>query len=321
MCAVNQSRNVFPLPDGYSTRAAREADAEAIYRLIYDYDVSIVGYSDFALDDLLELFREEHFSIDRDSCLVLDQVGRLAGYTMIWAREPPRRYTGFAIVHPEHLGRGIGTGLLGFLEHRMREYVADDAGATLWNWVDLGDKAARRMVEAAGFSEVRRHYAMMKDLSGTELEASVPERLSIRTCSEEDAEVVHSLDQETFAEHWGFIARSYEQWRRQAYERSDTDLSMWFLALEDGEPVGFLIGRAMEGFGWVGDLGVRRAYRRRGIASALLRHSFSDFERRGFSKVGLAVDASNETRAVRLYEKLGMRAERVYGTYEKAYRR
>jgi mycothiol synthase len=321
MCAVNQSQTVVPLPGGYSTRPALEEDAESIYRVIYDYDVNIVGYSDFALDDLLELFREEHFNIDRDSCLVFDQEGRAAGYTMVWAREPHRRYTAFAVVHPEHLGRGIGTHLLGFLERRMPEDVADDEGASLWNWVDLEDEAARRMVEAAGFSEVRRHYTMMTDVSSTDLESSIPERISIRTCNEDDAELIHSLLEETFAEHWGFTPLSYEQWHKQSYERSDTDLSMWFLALEDDEPVGFLIGRAMDGLGWVGDLGVRKAHRKRGVASALLRHSFADFKRRGFSKVGLGVDASNETRAVRVYENLGMQAERVYLTYEKLYRR
>jgi mycothiol synthase len=320
MCAVNASRTAVPLAAGYSSRAALEDDAASIYRVVHDYDVSMVGYSDFARDDLLELFREEHFDIDRDSCLIMDQEGRAAGYTMLWAREPHRRYTGFAVVHPEHVGRGIGAHLLGFLERRMQEHVTDDQGAILWNWIDLDDEAARRMLEAAGFTEVRRHFTMMIDLSGTDLQSSLPERISIRTCREDDAELIHSLGEETFAEHWGFTPLSYEQWRKQSYERSDTDLSMWFLALEDDEPVGFLIGRAMDGLGWVGDLGVRKAHRRRGVASALLRHSFSDFERRGLSKVGLGVDASNETQAVRVYENLGMRAERVYVTYEKRYR-
>ena len=246
MYAVNQSRNV-PLPGGYSMRPASERDAESIYRVVYDYDVNTLGYSDFAMDDLLELFREEHFDIDRDARVVMDKDGRAVGYTMVWAREPHRRYTSFAVVHPEHLGRGIGTRLLGFLERRMPEHVADDEGAILWNWVDGADEAGRRIVEAAGFSEVRRHYTMMADLRGTDLESSVPERISIRTCNEADAEVIHSLLEETFAEHWGFTPLGYEQWRKQSYERSDTDLSMWFLAVEDDEPVGFLIGRAMEG--------------------------------------------------------------------------
>jgi ribosomal protein S18 acetylase RimI-like enzyme len=140
-------------------------------------------------------------------------------------------------------------------------------------------------------------------------------------CTENDAELVHSLSEETFAEHWGYTPTSYGQWRKLVYDRSDTDLSLWLLALVDGEPAGFLVGRAMEDLGWVGDLGVLKAHRKRGIATALLRRSFSDFRERGLKKVGLGVDASNETGAVRVYEGVGMRAERVYLTYEKLYRR
>jgi hypothetical protein len=47
---VNRLQTVVRLPRGYSSRPASETDAEMIYRVIYDYDVSIVGYSDFARD-------------------------------------------------------------------------------------------------------------------------------------------------------------------------------------------------------------------------------------------------------------------------------
>ena len=294
---------------------------EAISRLVHDYDVSMAGFSDFARDDLHELLSEEHFEIERDSCLVVDDEDRAAGYAMVWAREPRRRYLSFGVVHPEHRGRGIGTHLLGFLERRVREQDVDTAGAVLWNWVDLEDEAACRIAEAAGFAQIRRHYTMMIDLVGTEVETSPPEGVSTRTCDESDAELIHSLLQETFAEHFGFTPLRYEQWRKQSYERSDTDLSMWLIASVGGKPVGFLIGRAKDDLGWVEDLGVKKAFRKRGVASALLRHSFADFRKRGFSKAGLGVDASNETGAVRLYENAGMRAERVYVTYEKLYRR
>ena len=309
------------LPDGCSSRAASGADAGSIYRVIRDYDVGMAGYSDMAPGDIHELLLEEHFDIERDTCLVLDGHDRAVGFAMLWGREPHRRYTGFGVVAPGHTGRGIGAHLLWFLERRMEEQVADDTGAVLHNWVDAADEAARRMLESAGFSDVRRHYTMAIDLQSRELDPSVPAGISIRTCREDDAELVHALNQETFAEHWGFAPMSFEQWRRQYYERPDTDLSMWLLASEGDEPVGYLLGRALDGLGWVDDLGVRKAHRRRGIASALLRRSFADFERRGYPKVGLGVDASNETHAVHVYEKVGMRAERVYVTYEKLYRR
>jgi hypothetical protein len=50
---VNRFQTVVSPPRGYSARPAAETDAEMIYRVVYDYDVSIVGYSDFAKDDLL----------------------------------------------------------------------------------------------------------------------------------------------------------------------------------------------------------------------------------------------------------------------------
>jgi mycothiol synthase len=321
MCAVKHSPSLAPPPSGYSARPATEDDFEQVYKLVHDYDVSIVGYSDFAMDDLRELFHEEHFEPARDTRLVIDDSNRGVGYTMLWGREPHQRYAAFAVVHPDHLGRGIGTHLLSFLEHRMPDEAVDKSGAVLWNWVDLEDVAAQRMVEAAGFIEVRRHFTMLIDVADSEPATEDLEGILIRTCTEEDAEVVHRLVGDTFAEHWGFTPISYETWRKQSFERGDTHLDMWFLALDGDKPVGFLVGRPLEEMGWVADLGVRKRWRKRGIGSALLKRSFADFKRRGIEKIALGVDASNETGAVRVYEQVGMKPSRVYLTYEKRYRR
>jgi ribosomal protein S18 acetylase RimI-like enzyme len=72
--------------------------------------------------------------------------------------------------------------------------------------------------------------------------------------------------------------------------------------------------------GWVDDLGVRRAWRRRGLALALLQHSFREFYKRGTRKVGLGVDASSLTGATRLYEKAGMHVARQFNSYFKVLR-
>lgn len=71
-------------------------------------------------------------------------------------------------------------------------------------------------------------------------------------------------------------------------------------------------------WGWVGTLGVRRPWRRRGLGLALLQHAFGEFRRRGMSRAGLDVDAENTTGAVALYEHAGMHVERRRDTFEKA---
>jgi ribosomal protein S18 acetylase RimI-like enzyme len=63
---------------------------------------------------------------------------------------------------------------------------------------------------------------------------------------------------------------------------------------------------ASDGGGWVRNLGVRPAYRGRGVARALLDQAFAIFHSRDFAWAGLGVDTQNETGAYRLYESVGM---------------
>ena len=71
---------------------------------------------------------------------------------------------------------------------------------------------------------------------------------------------------------------------------------------------------------WVNSLSVRRPWRRRGVALALLHHAFGEAYRRGIRKVGLGVDASSLTGATRLYEKAGMHVYRQWDAYQKELR-
>jgi ribosomal protein S18 acetylase RimI-like enzyme len=87
----------------------------------------------------------------------------------------------------------------------------------------------------------------------------------------------------------------------------ETDTSLWFIAWADDEIAGAVRCDARKfGGGFVGALGVRRPWRRRGIGEALLRRVFVEYHRRGTNRVSLGVDASNRSGATRLYERLGM---------------
>ena len=64
-------------------------------------------------------------------------------------------------------------------------------------------------------------------------------------------------------------------------------------------------------------LGVLPDFRQRGLAQALLRHTFAEYASRGLDTVGLGVDAENPTGAVRLYERAGMHVARTNLILEK----
>ncbi|MCK5246611.1 GNAT family N-acetyltransferase, partial [Candidatus Bipolaricaulota bacterium] len=72
--------------------------------------------------------------------------------------------------------------------------------------------------------------------------------------------------------------------------------------------------------GFVAVLGVRRAWRRKGIALALLHHSFREFQQRGRKRVSLGVDATSLTGAHKLYEAAGMEPTRQINVFEKELR-
>jgi ribosomal protein S18 acetylase RimI-like enzyme len=83
---------------------------------------------------------------------------------------------------------------------------------------------------------------------------------------------------------------------------------------------GYSLCRYRMGHGWVGLLGVRRAWRKRGLGEALLLHSFGEFYKRGMTTVGLGVDAESPTGATRLYKKAGMQVAAEFVIYEKELR-
>jgi ribosomal protein S18 acetylase RimI-like enzyme len=70
--------------------------------------------------------------------------------------------------------------------------------------------------------------------------------------------------------------------------------------------------------GYVGSLGVRRAWRGRGYGRALLLHSFREFRRRGMTRATLGVDAANPTGATHLYESVGMHVDLEAVVWEKS---
>jgi ribosomal protein S18 acetylase RimI-like enzyme len=100
--------------------------------------------------------------------------------------------------------------------------------------------------------------------------------------------------------------------------RKDDDHSLWFVVRDGDEIAGYArCDAGIRGGGFVGMLGVRTAWRRRGLGRALLLHAFREFRRRGLERASLGVDAENPTGATRLYESVGMHVEAEFVTFER----
>jgi mycothiol synthase len=206
--------------------------------------------------------------------------------------------------------------MLEWAESRAREKGLVRALGGGWS----GNEPVRQLLERAGYRLVRHHYRMRTDLEGVTEAPLWPEGIAVRTFREGDERVFYDVHQETFEDHWEFEREPYDEWGHWMLQPPIYEPDLWFLAEEQGEPAGIAICHRrpeVEGLGWVGILGVRAAWRRRGLGRALMLHAFADFRRRGFGQAGLGVDAESLTGAHRLYESVGMHVSARADTYEK----
>jgi mycothiol synthase len=224
---------------------------------------------------------------------------------------------GFAIgvVHRDRHGRGLGSRLLDLTEERLGEL---DAGRI--HHVTLAPEAAAPpLLSARGYREVRRFWEMTIELGDEpSLEPVLPDGLQIEVFSEDLARAFHAALEESFAEHWEHRPETFERWWERQVGKPDHDPSLWFLVRDDDEIAAVARNDPdRSGGGWIGALGVRPGWRGRGLAKALLLHSFREFHRRGQRRVGLGVDSENATGATQLYESVGMSVDQEQVVWEK----
>ena len=311
------------VPIGYTIRAQEDEDVSRVADFLVSFDSRVSGYSDFKEEDLRELDRHPRFNPATDTWVIACADGIVA-YARVW-EEDDGVFESFGAVDPDHTQKGIGARLLAGVEARAHGRVLETGNpVTVRSFVDVKDHRGRDLLSGAGFEVVRRHYTMSISLAdapthpGGLAATLAPDGIVIRTSMAEEAPLVHSLVEEVFAEHWGHVPMSFDEWSEMAMKRSDVDPTLWFIAETESEPVGILVANVLGRRGWVSDLGVRAGWRRRGIARHLLLRSFEEFEGRGLEEAALGVDAGNETGAVALYESVGMRPVKVYETYEKS---
>jgi ribosomal protein S18 acetylase RimI-like enzyme len=166
--------------------------------------------------------------------------------------------------------------------------------------------------QAEGYEIVRYFVDMTRPLDQEIPPTSVPEGVTILPWAERWIPSTHEAHREAFADHWGSVPPSLDEFTHWV-EAPNFRPDLSFVAAADDVVVSYsLNGVYPEDFehrgkreGWIDTLGTRRAWRKRGLASALITESMRAFVDDGLDHASLGVDAASPTGAFGLYESLG----------------
>jgi mycothiol synthase len=290
-----------------SPRAGDLAKAAAVFAA---EEKALLGVARTGIDELRDAWRS--LDLEAGSWLVENSDAEPVAFGGIFGGGA---FSARIAVHPEYVGRGISTDLIGRACRRVQEI----GGSSLRVGMYANNARARALMDGLGFRETQRLYRMEIDFDRTPIVRARAEGITIATFRPSDAESFLGTLNEAFNDDPTWARMDFEQWRRVRLQAPDTDTSLWFLAWDGDEAAGAIrCDQRRFGGGFVGALGVREPWRGRGIGAALLSHALADYDRRGVRRVGLIVDAQNRTGATRLYERAGMRVVVEHVVLEKA---
>jgi len=241
---------------------------------------------------------------------------------------PTGQSFGQQVIYPKYRAGEITAHFITEAERQISERAEAELAPELPVWITRPAAEEHtdliELFKAHGYTENRRFYKMQIDFTGTIPAPEFPEGIALRPFDvEQHAQAVYAAHQESFRDHFGYVEDApYEQWSHQL-KNPRFDPTLWFIAWDGDEIAGVALCKVdsnRQHTGVVDILGVRRAWRKRGLGMALLRHAFHVFQQLGFARVYLGVDAASRTNAVALYERAGMYVERCNITYRKVLR-
>ncbi|MGZ3641853.1 MAG: N-acetyltransferase family protein [Candidatus Limnocylindrales bacterium] len=258
--------------------------------------------------------------------------GRLVGYGRTWwyvEHDGPRIHDLICFLEPAWRRRGIGRAMLRTLEARVREIDGTLERTTarfLQSESEGSDPGRDALLLSEGFEAVRYGYTMVRPDLEDQHDAPLPEGLEIREVRPEHLRAIWEADQEAFRDHWGMGPSTEADYQNFLTDPMTNDSTLWRIAWDGDQVAGqvrsFINAEENRTYGrkrgWVESISVRRPWRHRGLARALIAASFPLLRARGLTEGALGVDTENPSGALRVYESMGFRPVSRETVYRKA---
>lgn len=256
---------------------------------------------------------------------------QVVGYARVnwWQQtDGSRIYRSRCNVLPEWRQKGIGSALLEWGESRLREIAEvhpKDQPGLFQAYAADSEHGAQALLEAHGYVPVRHSYLMVRPDLENIPEAPMPPGLEVRPATVDQVPAIRDASLEAFRDHWGF-SEATEPSAQQMVDDPNFDPSLWQVAWDGDQIAGMVLAfinreenqEYRRKRGWTENICVRRPWRKRGLARALIVRSFYAIKERGMQEAALGVDTQNVTGALHLYESVGFRPVKRHTLYRKS---
>lgn len=332
---MNQSLDGLGETRSWAVRPATWQDIDTIVDLRNESSRALIGTDETTDQHVRSWFEWPGTKLDRDTRLVFGGNGRAIAWAAMYDPEPPYVSNFYdVVIRPDCCADdALWDALLHWCEERASSCIElAEEGVRVCGCASGGaaDSHRHAALTRAGFHVTRTNTVMRIGLDAPIEAPAWPEGIGIQPFDlKKDLGRFAAAHQEAFRDHWGHIEQSLEahaeELRREftSWEENFRP-DLWFLAM-DGDELASATGvypHLGGDFtrGYIYHVFVRRRWRGRGLAKALLRRAFRELQGRGYASCELHVDSDNFAGANRIYEAVGMRAVRIANLYEKELR-
>ena len=263
--------------------------------------------------------------------LIAEVDGQTVAYARVFWQElvdGGRSYENFGFVHPAWRRRGIGSALHRHNEALLRTIAAEHHDVEP-KWLSSEgpdtDPGNGALLTGDGYEPVRWFYDMVAPSLDGIVAPSMPDGIDLRPVTRDQYRRLWEAQAEAFRDHWGEAEWTEADWVRFDADPDNADPSLWRVGWAGDEIAGVIMttvpAEENERYGrrrvYVAGVSVRRPWRRRGLARALLASSLVGAREAGYDAASLGVDADSPTGATDLYRSLGFEPDRTFTSYRK----
>jgi mycothiol synthase len=328
----NTSPSPLPVPGLVFRKYRGNCDHEAMAEIMNRSWAADLVDAAVSASDIEERYAPSETFDPAHDVMIVEAKEKMIGLCEVYWGQKLNNITAYSqMVHllPEWRHSGIRESMLELNETRIREIAAAHGGKrtkVIEIYASGEPNDLKMLLEKRGYRPSWYLLAMLRSLSEPIPDLPLPSGVEVRPTRREDYKTIWDATREAMRDESTFTE---ERWNDEAYERSLKDPTfspdLWQIAWEGDQVAGGVHnyidenenGELKRKWGHTEQIFVRRPWRRKGLAHALIVRSLRLLKERGMEYATLDMESENPSGALRLYESLGYKRDREFIFYRR----